>query len=323
MSHIPKIIHQTWKNHKLTPDYQKFVNSWKRLHPTWEYRFYDDDDCLKLVKTHFPQFLNAYNSLPTPVMKADMFRYLVIYQFGGLYVDIDAEALKSLDDLLVGDAKMIVGVEIEFTNFSKLAPIHKHFYHQYGINRQYTQYCFLSVPFNPILLEISKSIAKNIDINFHQNKQLNTIIKTGPGIFTQIIQKYKNKDYPVKILGLEYFSGITNAVLHYVFGINNPHPKSYIKHHECASWRNKDDIIYTILCCVIIALFIAFLVLFTYGIIYFNKCKKSRKRGKKCIPLITYCKIKKIMIIISAILIFIIIILMINFAIRDKAYWPF
>ena len=122
---IPKIIHQTWKTKNLPVDFKNYSSAWKNLHPTWDYRLYDDNDCLFIVKKYFPQFLDTYLNLPIPVMKADMFRYMIIYQFGGLYADIDAEALKSFDDLIKKGDTMIVGTEIDFDIiFAKFSSTH-------------------------------------------------------------------------------------------------------------------------------------------------------------------------------------------------------
>lgn len=38
---------------------------------------------------HFPDWLEDYQALPFPVLKADVWRYLVIYREGGVYTDVD------------------------------------------------------------------------------------------------------------------------------------------------------------------------------------------------------------------------------------------
>ena len=321
MSKIPKIIHQTWKSKDIPDKYKDFVNSWKNLHPDWEYRLYDDDDCIHFVQAHYPQFLNAYLKLPTPVMKADMFRYLAVHQFGGVYADLDVKAFKSFNSLLTGNYDMIIGLEIDFnyTKSAKFAPVYKNFYSKWGIDKQYAQYCFMATPKNPILLKIVNSIVKDIDKIFHSNTQVNTIVKTGPGIFTKIIEK--NKNSRLKILDLKLFGGIRNIILHYFFGVNKPHKESYVQHYELASWKNKDDIIYTLLSCVVLALLITIFIFFSYGIAYFNKCKKAK--SKKCMTVLTYCKVKKILMILSSILLVLIFGILINFAVQDHGYWPF
>lgn len=74
-----------------------FCNSWKIRNPGIEYLFYDDAACRRLVECDFPQYLACYDGLPYPVQRADFFRYLVVYRFGGLYADIDMECLQPFD----------------------------------------------------------------------------------------------------------------------------------------------------------------------------------------------------------------------------------
>ena len=315
---IPKIIHQTWKTKNLPVDFKKYSSTWKNLHPNWDYRLYDDNDCLFIVKKYFPQFLDTYLNLPTPVMKADMFRYIILYKFGGLYADIDAEALKSFDQLVDKDDTMIVGTEIDFDNlsFSKFNPLYKNYYKKNNIPKQYVQYVFLSAPNNPILYQILEHIKKKVHTS--GSSHADTFITTGPAIFSHIIHNNIDK---IKVLDVEKFNGITSIINRYILGNNKPAKENYILHHEAASWKNSNDIIYTLLSCVILALLITVVIFFIYSIIYFKKCKG--KTDKRCINVIKYCRIKKILIIVSTILILLCLAIMINFAIKDRAFWPF
>ena len=86
---IPKIIHQTYKNHNLPETYKMCQTEIKRLHPDFEYRFYTDEDMDRLMKTEFPEYYDKFNGLPRMIMKIDMFRYFLMYKYGGLYTDMD------------------------------------------------------------------------------------------------------------------------------------------------------------------------------------------------------------------------------------------
>ncbi len=81
MYNIPKKIHQTWKSKNIPEKYKKLVDSWKNKHPSWDYNLYDDQDCINFIKNYHPNLLHGFLTLKEPVMKADMFRYLILYQF--------------------------------------------------------------------------------------------------------------------------------------------------------------------------------------------------------------------------------------------------
>ena len=48
------------------------------------HRLWTDEDNYNLIKDHYAWFLDTYESLPKPVMKADSARYLYMYHIGGL-----------------------------------------------------------------------------------------------------------------------------------------------------------------------------------------------------------------------------------------------
>ena len=96
---IPKIIHQTYKNHNLPETYKMCQTEIKRLHPDFEYRFYTDEDMNRLMKTKFPEYYDKFNELPRMIMKIDMFRYFLMYKYGGLYTDMDYLMFKPFDML--------------------------------------------------------------------------------------------------------------------------------------------------------------------------------------------------------------------------------
>ena len=94
---ITKIIHQTYKNHNLPEIYKMCQTEIKKLHPDFEYRFYTDEDMNRLMKTEFPKYYEKFNKLPRMIMKIDMFRYFLMYKYGGLYTDMDYLMFKRFD----------------------------------------------------------------------------------------------------------------------------------------------------------------------------------------------------------------------------------
>lgn len=108
---IPKIIHQTYKSHDLPAEIKQIVQSLRHLNPNWEYRFYTDRDILDYIKQHFDErTLVAYLRI-NPVFgaaRADLFRYLVLYREGGVYLDIKSTCVKPLDQVIEEDDTFIV-----------------------------------------------------------------------------------------------------------------------------------------------------------------------------------------------------------------------
>ena len=46
------------------------------------------------------EYRDVYNSYPYAVQRWDMIRYLILYEYGGIYADLDYECIDALDSLL-------------------------------------------------------------------------------------------------------------------------------------------------------------------------------------------------------------------------------
>ncbi len=91
---IPKIMHQIWDG-PIPPLYQNYLDECKRLHPDWEFKIWSDQDAQNLDM--FAK--DAFNNAPFYVPKADILRFELLYQFGGVYRDMDVKCYRPIDDL--------------------------------------------------------------------------------------------------------------------------------------------------------------------------------------------------------------------------------
>jgi mannosyltransferase OCH1-like enzyme len=96
---IPRLIHQTAKTRDISPQWQGYQLKLLSLHPDWTYKLWTDEDNLAFVKSEYPEFLDTFQKLPKNIMRVDVIRYLIVYKFGGLYMDLDYEMLRPFDQL--------------------------------------------------------------------------------------------------------------------------------------------------------------------------------------------------------------------------------
>lgn len=71
--------------------------SWQSLNPDYEYRFYTDEDMHRLVTEDHPELVPLWQRM-SGVLRADLFRYLVLFEYGGYYADIDVTCDTPIDD---------------------------------------------------------------------------------------------------------------------------------------------------------------------------------------------------------------------------------
>jgi hypothetical protein len=95
---IPKVFHQIWVGPQPLPDeFKELQSGWRRLHPSWELKLWTDANLpANLVRPE------VYELLRQPGERADILRLELLSRFGGVYVDVDFEALKPIDELLDG-----------------------------------------------------------------------------------------------------------------------------------------------------------------------------------------------------------------------------
>jgi mannosyltransferase OCH1-like enzyme len=97
---FPKLIFQTWRSKVSMPDnYARWSESLKRMNPDFEYVLWDDFDNRRFIETYHSWFLPIYDSYPREIYRADAVRYFFLYQFGGLYADMDTECLRPVAPL--------------------------------------------------------------------------------------------------------------------------------------------------------------------------------------------------------------------------------
>ena len=110
-AHIAKIIHQTYPRKDLPPQLQKNVERIRELNPDWEHRLYDDSEILEFIHREYGPVIAAYFQRISPrygAARADLFRYLAIYRFGGAYFDIKSLPSKPLSKVIRDDDSYLV-----------------------------------------------------------------------------------------------------------------------------------------------------------------------------------------------------------------------
>lgn len=98
---VPKIIHQTWKNEQIPAHLKLMQETVIQHHSDYEYKFWTDADIEIFLKEFYPNTFQFYqNNFPYIIQKIDFVRLLLLYHFGGIYIDLDSVCIKNVDDIL-------------------------------------------------------------------------------------------------------------------------------------------------------------------------------------------------------------------------------
>jgi|UniRef100_A0A6C0IMS0 inositol phosphorylceramide mannosyltransferase catalytic subunit len=90
---------QTWKSKDLPHYYVPFYNNVISHKKSWNYMFFDDNDIIHFIKNKMPDYYDFFTSLQFKIQQIDFFRYLAIYYYGGLYLDMDIHIESDFNDI--------------------------------------------------------------------------------------------------------------------------------------------------------------------------------------------------------------------------------
>lgn len=100
---VPRLLHQTYPVKSLPPEIRQNIDKIRQMNPGWEYRLYDDDDIVTFISQNYhPRVLEYYLRINPDygAARADLFRYLLLYKRGGMYLDIKGSLARPLDEAL-------------------------------------------------------------------------------------------------------------------------------------------------------------------------------------------------------------------------------
>ena len=92
---VPRVVHQTWRSHKMRPDHRAMFDSWSRCLPQgWLHVLWTDAEVEGFVKARGPPaFVKTFARYKLPIQRIDTFRYVLMATVGGMYADLDNECI--------------------------------------------------------------------------------------------------------------------------------------------------------------------------------------------------------------------------------------
>lgn len=233
---IPKRIWQTWKTHDVPQQWKAAQLSIISMNPGYEYTLLSDEDNLNIVKTYFPDFLPFFLNFKYPIQRADAIRYIILYLYGGIYIDLDFEALKPFGDIILNKP---IGLPI---NHNKIISY-------------VTNYIMVSVKGCKFWLECIDEMKKT---NLALGKHLHVYVTTGPFMLTNVYKRNKDK---IEIIEFNVPCSICEVK-------NCKYDKRYyLRGIKGQSWIGYDTVLYNFLYCNRLIISICIILILTYVIV--------------------------------------------------------
>jgi len=167
---IPKNIMQTWKTKDVPEHWATSPKGIAKHMSSWKYTLMTDEDNRNFIEKHFPDFLPYYDNFEYGIQRADAIRYAWLYVNGGLYLDLDIQVIKPLDELFVEDKEIYVVKSGNFAGY-------------------YTNAMMASKPGSKIMLACIEAMKKGY-ATWNVGKHLKVMYSTGPLMLSKVIKKF-------------------------------------------------------------------------------------------------------------------------------------
>lgn len=229
---IPKIFHYVWVGPY--PDSCDYVNSWCDTQPESVLLKWTNNN--PLTKEYIDECIFLFGGIETLSNKgmtyiSDLFRLLILRDYGGIYIDHDFILLKNFSNLLIGKS-LALTFQYDPSNYTKLishkkgstmSQIVEQGYDKFEYRKETVNNCFIAVtPNHPLILKAIKLTVNNHFL--HQSQQYPmSDWGVGPSVMTQIISE----------LGLDTSKSLTvsnNDVI--VYERNFFHPLHGLERHQ-------------------------------------------------------------------------------------------
>jgi mannosyltransferase OCH1-like enzyme len=217
---IPRNIFQTWETKHFSNEFDILTQTWKYKNPNYAYFLFDSNDREDFIKKYFDENIyRAYCRIIPGAFKADLWRYCILFIYGGVYVDIDTICLNNIDSFLDKDIEFMTTIDLNNCPY----------YGTYNLSNAF----IASIPRHPILMDCIKRIVYNIENNIIPFSNLDF---SGPGILGKSTNTFIGNNENESFLGKEGIHNNTLKLLKFEHGIE------YIKdiHTNSILFQNKN-----------------------------------------------------------------------------------
>jgi inositol phosphorylceramide mannosyltransferase catalytic subunit len=192
-SAIPRIIHQTHSSQDALPcAILESICALRESNPDWEYRFYDDNAVVRFIREAYGANVLTYFNRIDPrygAARADLFRYLLLYRVGGVYLDIKSTARRPLDETIAPTDRLIL---TQWPQDDRFEGAGRHDWEFAGKieSGEFQQWHVMSPPGHPYIYAVIQAVMRNIDCyipRMHGSGRNAVLRLTGPIAYTLAI----------------------------------------------------------------------------------------------------------------------------------------
>jgi alpha 1,6-mannosyltransferase len=171
------------------------IGTWTKLNQKWRHEIVTQHSAESYVRERFserPDIVEVFTDLQDPILRADMIRYLLLLEEGGLYSDLDTKSLKPIDDWIPPEyqamVNVVIGIEYDKLDGERWV--------DWTLDLQFSTWTILAKPRHALfeytvekVIRGLKNLALSQDTTVSNVKlSINQVLDiTGPAMFTQSV----------------------------------------------------------------------------------------------------------------------------------------
>ncbi|KAI8473437.1 MAG: hypothetical protein J3K34DRAFT_499751 [Monoraphidium minutum] len=251
---LPRLVHFTVREKDgMLPHQALAIATWARLNPGYSLLLYDDADIAAFVAAYHPRHLGLFAALSSQVERTDLWRYLVLCTFGGVYADSDVVAGRPVAGW-AQDAGLLAGVENVFDTPAAARA------RDYTGVMQVVQWAIAAAPGHPAICRMGDYIGARLAEEAgaaaaaaatggaapEADRDHAILERTGPGIWSRSVHDYirEHGGRPEDVVGGGKV-GDLRLLPQSTFGcasstVNLADPVAYVYHMFKGSWRLRE-----------------------------------------------------------------------------------
>jgi mannosyltransferase OCH1-like enzyme len=203
---IPKTIHQIWfqGEEQIPPHLLEYHKTWVSLNPDYDVLIWDQEKLENLINKQEGWIKETYFSYEKMIQKIDFAKYMILYEYGGIYMDMDVKCLQSLNNTPnINDSEII----LSYMSTILLQKIVFSFYvKKYVMDDYINNGTIMCVPKSELLLLALKEAHNLKDFTKFILPSMHVLATTGPFCLSIAYLKCNQKCH---ILDKSYFENCT------------------------------------------------------------------------------------------------------------------
>ncbi|KAK4443395.1 glycosyltransferase [Podospora aff. communis PSN243] len=253
---VPKKLWYKLGPKGLSDNSREWTNSCIQNNKDYVANFMTDESADAYVRERYgalrPDLVEIYLGISVPILKADMFRYLVLYAEGGVYCDLDVSCDAPIDQWIPqqykDDASVVVGWEFDVGWGDRFV-------------RQFTTWTIMAKPGSPHIWAVVEDIlrglretmrAKDVPVEKLTREIVGDIVDaTGPRRFTRSTLKSVGETFNTTVDGITelwepkligdvlILPGYAFAASANKYGEGVAVPSPLVTHHYAGTWKNE------------------------------------------------------------------------------------